>query len=151
MEPIPLASALQEALEANPPGSGIELEIDIPSSLPPVMADRDQIFVVFGNLLRNARDAMPSGGRLSITGRRDSNSVEVAITDTGIGIPAEDLARIMEPLYSTKARGLGLGLSIARSILEKNLGSLQVTSEPGRGSTFTVRLTAAGTKDETPS
>jgi two-component system, NtrC family, sensor kinase len=151
MEPVPLDSALQEALEANPPGSGIELEIDIPSSLPPVMADRDQIFVVFGNLLRNARDAMPSGGRLSIAGRRDSNSVEVAITDTGIGIPAEDLARIMEPLYSTKARGLGLGLSIARSILEKNLGSLQVTSEPGRGSTFTVRLTAAGTKDETPS
>ena len=59
------------------------------------------------------------------------------VTDTGIGIAPSDLGRIMEPLYSTKARGLGLGLAIARSILEKNQGSLQVASEPGRGSTFT--------------
>ena len=61
----------------------------------------------------------------------------------GDGIPAEDHARVMEPLYSTKARGLGLGLAIARSIVEKNQGSLRVASEPGRGSTFTIRLTAS--------
>ena len=60
-----------------------------------------------------------------------------------VGIAAENLQRVMEPLYSTKARGLGLGLAIARSILEKNNGSLRVLSEPGRGTTFAVRLTAA--------
>jgi two-component system sensor kinase FixL len=69
--------------------------------------------------------------------------LEVDVTDTGVGIPREDLARIMEPLYSTKARGLGLGLSLARAILDKNGGSLRVTSEPGRGSTLTVTLNAA--------
>ena len=61
------------------------------------------------------------------------------MADTGAGIEASDLARIMEPLYSTKARGLGLGLAISRSIVEKNQGSLRVTSEPGRGSTFTIQ------------
>ncbi len=67
----------------------------------------------------------------------------MAVSDTGVGIPPEQLARIMEPLYSTKARGLGLGLALARAILEKNDGSLHVASEPGRGSTFTVHLRAA--------
>src|SRR5439155_26852990 len=96
----------------------------------------------FGNLVRNAREAMPEGGPLALTGRRVGDSVEVAVADTGVGIPPENLHRIMEPLYSTKARGLGLGLAIARTILEKNKGSMRVTSEPGCGSTFTVRLTA---------
>src|SRR5262249_41613914 len=77
-------------------------------------------------------------GRGAGDGRR-----EVAVRDTGVGIAPEHLARVTEPLYSTKARGLGLGLSIARSILEKNHGSLRVASEPGRGSTFTVLLQAA--------
>jgi signal transduction histidine kinase len=84
---------------------------------------------------------MPGGGTLTITGRQADRAVEVAVTDTGTGIPAENLGRIMEPLYSTKARGLGLGLSLARTILEKNQGQLRVASTAGRGSTFTVRLT----------
>ena len=74
--------------------------------------------------------------------RRDG-IVELSVADTGSGIEASDLARIMEPLYSTKARGLGLGLAISRSIVEKNQGNLLVTSEPGRGSTFTIRLNAS--------
>ena len=61
--------------------------------------------------------------------------MEIAVTDTGVGIAPEDLHRIMEPLYSTKARGLGLGLAIARAILDKNRGSMRLTSEVGRGTT----------------
>jgi two-component system sensor kinase FixL len=76
--------------------------------------------------------------------------VEVSVADTRTGIPEHELARIMEPLYSTKARGLGLGLAIARSIVEKNLGTLRVTSELGRGSIFTIRLIAAPSQS-TPS
>jgi two-component system sensor kinase FixL len=102
----------------------------------------DQIRIVLSNLIRNARDAIGENGQLSIIGRQVADDVEVAVTDTGVGISAENLGRIMEPLYSTKARGLGLGLAIARAILDKNKGSLRVVSEPGRGSTFTVRLTA---------
>ena len=108
-----------------------------------MLVDRDQVRIVFGNLIRNARDAMPQGGTLTITGRAAGDEVEVDVADTGTGIASEVLGRIMEPLYSTKARGLGLGLSIARAILDKSGGSLRVSSTPGQGSTFTVRLKAA--------
>jgi signal transduction histidine kinase len=109
-----------------------------------VLADIDQVRIVFANLIRNAREAMPQGGRLTITARQTDGNVEVAVTDTGVGIPAEQLNRVMEPLYSTKARGLGLGLAIARAIVEKNGGRLHVASEPGKGSTFTVFLQTTG-------
>ena len=112
------------------------------SGLPDVVADKDQIGIVLSNLIRNAREAMAQGGTLSITGRSDKNSVEVAVVDTGTGIPPDQLSQIMEPLYSTKARGLGLGLAISRAILDKNKGSLRVQSEVGKGSTFTLRLPA---------
>jgi signal transduction histidine kinase len=85
---------------------------------------------------------MPEGGRLTIRGRRADGGLEVAVSDTGVGIAPENLARVMEPLYSTKAHGLGLGLALARAILDKHQGSLSAASEPGRGSTFTVRLGA---------
>lgn len=143
VRPIDLGPTVLEALEANPPGPRIQVEVDCPDDLPPALADPDQLQIVLGNLIRNARDAMPEGGRLAIRGRREGDGIAVAIADNGAGIPPEDLARILEPLYSTKARGLGLGLAIVRSILEKNHGSLRVASEPGRGSTFTVRLPAA--------
>jgi signal transduction histidine kinase len=107
-----------------------------------VLADADQIRIVLSNLIRNSRDAMAEGGQLYIHSRHVDDSVEVAVADTGVGISPENLGRIMEPLYSTKARGLGLGLAIARAILDKNKGSLRVVSEPGRGSTFTMRLLA---------
>jgi two-component system sensor kinase FixL len=85
---------------------------------------------------------MPEGGQLTIRGRQQGNDLEVVVADTGVGILSENLARVMEPLYSTKARGLGLGLALARDIVEKHGGSLSVTSEPQRGSTFTVKLPA---------
>jgi two-component system sensor kinase FixL len=109
--------------------------------------DPDQMRIVIGNLIRNAREAMPQGGQLSLHGRHVDGRVEVAIADTGVGIAREDLSRVMEPLYSTKARGLGLGLAIARAILDKNRGSLHVDSVPGKGSTFTVKLTAVAPEE----
>jgi two-component system sensor kinase FixL len=120
--------------------------------------------IVFGNLIRNAREAMPQGGRLAVTAREvplagaagsegpvaGAPGLWVAFADTGVGIPPDKLSQVMEPLYSTKARGLGLGLAIARAILEKNQGGLRVTSEVGRGSTFTVLLKAAPAKEGVP-
>jgi signal transduction histidine kinase len=142
LNPVPVETCVREALEANPVPETIQLTIDCPPALPPVLADADQVRIVLGNLIRNAREAMAQGGKLTITGRADDESVDIDVTDTGGGIAPEQLGRIMEPLYSTKARGLGLGLAIARAILEKNRGSLRVESRPGEGSTFTVRLTA---------
>lgn len=143
MSPVPLAQCVREALEVNTVPETVQVAVDFPPTVPPVLADAAQLGIVFGNLIRNAREAMPGGGSLRITGRHADEHVEVEVADTGVGIPPEHLSRIMEPLYSTKARGLGLGLALARAILDKNKGSLRVTSEPGRGSTFTVRLTAA--------
>jgi hypothetical protein len=117
--------------------------VDCPPGLPAVLADPDQLRIVFGNLIRNAREAMPEGGELTVTAQAVGDGVDVAVADTGVGIPPENLNRVMEPLYSTKARGLGLGLAIARTILDKNHGSLRVASEPGKGTTFTVRLLRA--------
>ncbi|HWG45861.1 MAG TPA: protoglobin domain-containing protein [Gemmataceae bacterium] len=138
--PFAVEPCIRSVLDINPLTDNIQLTIDCSPSLPPALADFDQIHIVFANLVRNAREAMSEGGRLSITARASDSGVEVIIADTGVGISAEQFSRVMEPLYSTKARGLGLGLPIARAILEKNGGSLRVASEPGQGSTFTVFL-----------
>jgi signal transduction histidine kinase len=142
LHPFPVVRCVREALEINPPPDNIQVEVDCPASLPAVLADPDQIRIVLSNLLRNAREAMPQGGRLTVTARPSGDSVEVAVTDTGVGIPPDMLGHIMEPLYSTKAKGLGLGLAISRAIVEKNKGSLRVVSEHAKGSTFTVLLAA---------
>lgn len=142
--PFPVEQCLREVLELNPLPDNVEVAIACPASLPQALGDKDQLRIVFGNLVRNGREAMPQGGRLSIEARQVGEAVEIDVTDTGVGISPENLSRITEPLFSTKARGLGLGLAIVRSILDKNKGSLRVASEVGRGTTFTVRL-AAGT------
>jgi signal transduction histidine kinase len=142
LQPFSVGQCVQEALETNPVPDNIKVTINLPSGLPPVVGDIDQLRIVFANLIRNAREAMPKGGSLSIKATPVGGGVEVAVTDTGVGISPEDIHRIMEPLYSTKARGLGLGLAIARAILDKNKASMRLSSEIGRGSSFTVRLTA---------
>jgi two-component system, NtrC family, sensor kinase len=140
---FPVEQCLREALDLNPLPDTIQVSLDCPATLPPVLGDFDQLRIVFGNLVRNGREAMPQGGHLSVHGRQVGDSVAIDVADTGVGISPENLSRITEPLYSTKARGLGLGLAIVRAILDKNRGSLRVCSEVGRGTTCTVRLAAA--------
>jgi len=130
---VSLAACMAEVLDTNPVPENCQVTMDLPDALPPALADVDQLRIVFGNLIRNAREAMPQGGQLSIRGKQTGDHIEVSVADTGVGITPENLVRIMEPLYSTKARGLGLGLAIARAILEKNHGTLRVASEPGQG------------------
>lgn len=137
--PFVLERCIQEALETNPVPASITVGVQCPAELR-VCADVDQVRIVFANLIRNAREAMNDGGRLTIMAHVRDSQVAVDVTDSGAGIAPEHLGRIMEPLYSTKAKGLGLGLAIARAILEKNNGALQVNSVPGTGSTFTVVL-----------
>jgi signal transduction histidine kinase len=141
--PVCIASCVRQALETNPLPANISVTTNFSATIPTVMGDAAQLAIVFGNLIRNARDAMQRGGQLTITGRHTSGHVAVDVADNGVGISPENLSRIMDPLFSTKARGLGLGLAIARSILEKNKGTLRVASEVGRGTTFTVQLVAA--------
>lgn len=139
---VTVEACIREALEVNPMPDSVQVNLELPSTLPPLLVDAGQLQIVLGNLIRNAREAMAQGGRLTITGVEADGGVEVSVADTGVGIPPEDLLRVMEPLYSTKARGLGLGLALARAILEKNLGSMRVVSTIGHGTTFTIRLPA---------
>ena len=139
-KPVSMAGCIREVLELNPVPEQVRVEVVCPETLPPVLADPGQLQIVFGNLIRNAREAMPQGGRLTVNAAVVEEAIEVSIGDTGVGIPPSDLMRVMEPLYSTKARGLGLGLALARAILEKNQGSLRVVSTIDQGTTFTVRL-----------
>jgi signal transduction histidine kinase len=143
LRPISIEPIVREVLEIDHSGNGVEVTVDCPPGLPRALGDGDQLRIAIGNLVRNARDATPHGGRIAISSRAGHGFVEIAVADTGVGIDAKDLARIMEPLYSTKPRGLGLGLAITRVIVEKNHGTLRVISEPGRGSTFTIRLTSS--------
>src|SRR5690349_21514678 len=99
---------------------------------------------VFVNLIVNAVDAMPRGGRLRITGRRKDKRLQLQFTDDGVGMPEEVRQKIFEPFFSTKgAHGTGLGLSVSYSIIERHEGSISVTSQPGAGTTFTIDLPAA--------
>ena len=142
-QPFSFDTCLREALEISALPESIHVSIDIPANLPYLAGDQRQMTVVFGNLIRNARDAMPGGGRLSITAHQNGQLVEIAVADTGEGIKEEHLGRFLEPLFSTKARGIGLGLAITRAILDKHRAQLQVQSRPGVGSTFTVRVPIA--------
>lgn len=144
LHPQCVEKCLKEVLELNTMPDEIAVKLDLPPDLPAVLGDARQLQIVFGNLVRNARDAMlPQGGTLTITARPVDDDVAITVADTGKGIPRENLERILEPLYSTKARGLGLGLAITRSIIDKHSGRFHVASEVGTGSQFTVRLPAA--------
>jgi len=115
--------------------------------LPTVMADRSQFQQVFMNIVMNAVQAMDERGAITITSRRDApqNSVEVAIQDTGRGIPPQQIDRIFDPFFTTKesGHGTGLGLSIAYGIVTTHRGTISVVSEVGKGSTFTIRMPIA--------
>ena len=119
----------------------VELVYELREGLPTVLADPEQLKVVLGNIIRNAVQAMPEGGRLSISAQAtDSEWVAVSIGDTGVGIPGENLDKLFEPLFSTKAKGIGLGLALVKNLVDANKGRIEVQSEQGAGSTFTVSL-----------
>jgi PAS domain S-box-containing protein len=109
-------------------------------TLPQVAVDADLIHHVFINMLQNAKEAMPEGGELRISTRETVGFLEVELSDSGYGIPEEIVGRVFDPLFTTKAKGIGLGLAVCQTIVERHGGSIAVRSEEGRGTSFTVRL-----------
>jgi signal transduction histidine kinase len=105
-----------------------------------VVADPRQMTQVLGNLILNACQAMPEGGALTVTAARKGKYVTIAVKDTGGGIPPENMNKLFEPLFTTKAKGIGLGLPVSQKLIEANDGRIEVQSTPGIGSTFTVYL-----------
>ncbi len=149
-----LLGGLREVL-AHTLGAGIEVVVEAPAGLPPVLADRGQLETALVNLATNARDAMPGGGRLTLSaseekvaegsrpeGLAPGSYIRIAASDTGTGMDAATLARAMEPFFTTKVvgKGTGLGLPMARGFAEQSGGMLGVSSEPGQGTTVALWL-----------
>ncbi len=113
--------------------------------LPPVLGSTNRLQQVFLNLFMNARDAMPQGGMLEVRTATNNGYVEVEVTDTGTGIPRENLTRIFDPFFTTKSsgRGTGLGLSVSYGIIKEHAGKIEVRSTPGKGTSFRLEFPSA--------
>ena len=145
-EPAAVSDLLAQTLKRYPVPASVEVQLDLPADLPPVYADPRQIVQVLGNLVTNAFQAMtapgelPGAGKLTLTARLQSDMIAIAVQDSGVGIPPENMGKLFEPLFTTKTKGIGLGLAVSQKLTEANGGRIEAHSEPAQGSTFTVYL-----------
>ena len=138
---LDVLSLLEHQLEKG----SIKIRRELSAGVVPIMGYEFKLQQVFLNLLLNARDAMPSGGWLTLATRVDQDEAIAEISDTGSGIPAEHLARIYDPFFTTKAsgQGTGLGLSITYGIVREHEGTILCESVPNQGTRFTLRFRTA--------
>jgi signal transduction histidine kinase len=140
-KPVSLASVIEEVLSLERPhyiNRGIRIHESIPADLPIVMGDADKLKQVFLNLCNNAVDAMRNGGELTVRATNDDQQTVVEIIDTGDGIPQG--VDIWAPFVTTKSAGTGLGLMIVRNIVMAHHGTIEYTSEVGKGTIFQLTL-----------
>ncbi|HML04076.1 MAG TPA: ATP-binding protein [Candidatus Bathyarchaeia archaeon] len=121
--------------------------VDLTKSEPRIEVDFGKIQRVFSNMLKNAIDAMPDGGTLTIKSKEANGCVEITISDTGAGMSEETLKRLWTPLFTTKAKGMGFGLAISKRLIEAHGGNVSVQSELGKGTTFTITIPIEQQKD----
>ncbi len=144
---VSLAPLIKQVLTQQLVPEGVNCQLDLPDDLPDLLVDPDQIKQVLVNLVSNACHALPEGGELRISAFSQALSgspgVAVEVADTGVGIPPENLQKIFDPLFTTRSRGIGLGLAISQKLVEANQGEISVTSEEGKGTRFRVALPAA--------
>ncbi len=149
IEWIPLPSLLLDVIEMGRPMAedrNISFHLDLPGTLPPARADREDMVRLFTNLLTNAIKYNHDGGAIHLAARLKGQTIRVDVADTGIGIPGESLPRLFDEFYRVRTpetrqiAGTGLGLSIVKRILEAHHGWIEVESQPGKGSTFSVFL-----------
>jgi PAS domain S-box-containing protein len=143
LEPFPVTAVLKDTLrllKQEIENRGVHVELGTPAIIPPLRLDKDQIKQAFFNIIKNALQAMTEGGLLRISVGVSDRFVAVAFRDNGPGISPEDFGHIFEPYYTTKKGGSGLGLMIVQRIIQDHGGRIDVHSEPGIGTTFTVFL-----------
>jgi two-component system NtrC family sensor kinase len=123
----------------------VQVVRNLQQELPPVLGSNNKLQQVFLNLFMNARDAMPSGGMVEVRTASNNGTVEIEITDTGSGIPRENLHRIFDPFFTTKSsgRGTGLGLSVSYGIIKEHAGKVDVRSTPDKGTSFRLEFPVA--------
>jgi signal transduction histidine kinase len=157
LEQIILRHIIEEAMRDLSPlaeSKGHSIEIKLPEDLPPIAADRQKLGLILVNLLSNAIKFTPEGGRITVEAKSNEPEIWVSVRDTGIGIPPEEHEMIFERFYQVedsltrKQGGIGLGLAIAKGIVELCGGRIWVESKVGRGSTFTFTILQQEDTDE---
>ena len=150
IEPVDLNRRLAALVEFHEPAvaeGGVSLRFYPGAGVGLVPADWDHVQAAVVNLLRNAKDATPEGGQILVSTLRDGGNVLIRVTDTGAGIAPELQGKVMDPYFSTKKSGTGLGLPTARRVAEEHGGSLRMQSEVGKGTQFTLQLPAPTVPD----
>jgi signal transduction histidine kinase len=163
-KPVAIHTFIHQSVELSDMPDSVTLRDDIPADLPPVNVDSDQMRQVFHNLLTNAIQVMPNGGSVhmrakKVLGKQNEmrkregrdlepfgDFIEISVSDTGTGISPENITKVFQPLFTTKSRGIGLGLAICQSYVEANGGSIHVESQLGMGTTFKVLLPAENSR-----
>ncbi len=133
------AQVLREVLEKKSLPAKVHLEVDLPDENT-FSVDVEQMRRVFSNLIQNAVQAMPAGGVLSITGRREGNLWQIAFSDTGGGVDPESEGRVFDPLFTTRSKGTGLGLAICKKVVEDHGGTIELRNRPDEGATFIISI-----------
>jgi PAS domain S-box-containing protein len=145
-EPVPqqeetdVCELLEDVMKRHPAPDSISVSINCDNAIAAALVDGRQIGLVLANLLTNAYQAMPNGGKLDIEISHRDSQVRIAIHDTGYGIAVDDIASIFKPFYTTKPKGIGLGLAISKTLVDVNGGQITVESTENEGSTFTLIL-----------
>lgn len=146
VEAVDICKLLDETMALIRPQAdeqGVKVKLEGVSPPIEVWGDRERLKSCFSNITINALQAMPGGGELRTRAAKLDGKVEVSVSDTGIGISEESLGKIFEPYFSTKQAGFGLGLAVTKAIVEEHQGSIEVSSTPQHGTTFTVMLPSA--------
>ena len=139
-----MSSLIDEVLSSLEIPDGIQVSVNIPEKLPKIHVDPCMMKRVFTNLITNALQAMPDGGEMRIDGSIRDRTAMIGVEDTGIGIPRENLDKMFRPLFTTKSKGQGMGLSVCKRLVEAHDGFISVESEVGKGSRFTVNIPSNG-------
>jgi signal transduction histidine kinase len=141
---LELIAALNEALVTSEIPHSVKILRQIPESEIFVVADKEQLFMAFHNILKNALQAMGDQGTLTIKIEKEANTkVKISFIDSGVGIPPENINKLFQPLFTTKVRGIGFGLLICKMIIEKHGGTIEIKSESGKGTAVTITLRIA--------
>ncbi|MBI2470671.1 MAG: HAMP domain-containing protein [Planctomycetes bacterium] len=140
VSPTNVRSIIEASLSRLKIPDKINKVVQVEDALPLVPVDASQIEQVFINLIQNAMDAMPSGGWLTIRAQKENNFLAVTITDTGYGIPDTIKNKIFDPLFTTKPKGIGLGLAISSNIIQRHEGTIDLKSKVGEGASFIIKL-----------
>jgi len=143
LEKLDSKAIISDAIASSKVPTGVEVVRNFPKGELLVNADGAQLRMAFKNIIKNAVEAMNGKGTLTITARANAGSqTEVSFADTGSGIAVENLDKVFQPLFSTRAKGIGFGLSIVRMIIDKHGGTVKTRSEPGEGAVITIHLPA---------